>query len=95
MDENIILKNIDMIYCYSIGDKNAESIEKLFQITNKINSKIIIQDQTSFNFKRGDRHHKFRNITYCLNKESVIPSHYGNGDYIDYLKKLLIHLIKK
>ena len=51
MDENIILKNIDMIYCYSIGDKNAESIEKLFQITNKINSKIIIQDQTSFNFK--------------------------------------------
>jgi len=88
LSKKLNLDKIKIIYCFSMGNNNAYSIDYLYNIISKIKPEIVIQDQTSFPNENKVRNHYFRNIIYSLNKNSVIPSHYANDEYINNLVKM-------
>lgn len=85
LSKNLDLEGIDLIYCYSLGEPDASSIDYLYNVTVKIKPTIIIQDQTAFPLKRTVDVHKYRSLIYHLDEETVIPSHFANDAYIDEL----------
>ena len=87
LSEEILLKNIKIIYCFDFGI-NGDSVDFLYNTITKLNSKIIIEDQTAFPKKRNINSVQYRNLTYSLDENTVIPSHFANDAYIEELKIL-------
>lgn len=79
-------KNIDVVFCCTMGPHDGSDIDGLWNAAIKENANMLID--TIACTEKPSLKYRFHNLSYHLDEESAVPSHFNLDNYINELKSI-------